>query len=192
MLIYKQIQEKSSVQEEYLDISVSSVIQETIQIHYGQIGKNSKYNTEIRKATCNICESSALQKQNMACFHQTQKRYRAISKEGLFDLLFHVDIEIYIQNSILLKTVNKYTYHCIFIVKVRCLRIYCSIDLHMNNQFNISRPIQFIINFNGSIHSQSDKARAPKIKKSSYNIEDVYYLYPKDHKIHLSRKFIQY
>ena len=146
MLIYKQIQEKSSVQEEYLDISVSSVIQETIQIHYGQIGKNSKFNTEIRKATCNICESSALQKQNMACFHQIQKRYRAISKEGLFDLLFHVDIEIYIQNS----------------------------------------------NFNGSIHSQSDKARAPKIKKSSYNIEDVYDLYPKDNKIHLSRKFIQY
>lgn len=56
----------------------------------------------------------------------------------------------------------------------------------MNNYLNISPPIQFIINFNGAINPQSDKARSPQNKKSSYNIEDLCDLYPKDNKIHLS------
>lgn len=42
MLSYRPILEKSSVQEESLDTSVSSVILEKIQILYGEIGKNSK------------------------------------------------------------------------------------------------------------------------------------------------------
>lgn len=62
----------------------------------------------------------------------------------------------------------------------------------MNNYFNIGACIQFIINFNGSIDSQGDKARASQDKKSSCNIEDLYDLYPEDNKIHLSYKFIQY
>lgn len=56
----------------------------------------------------------------------------------------------------------------------------------MNNYLNISPPIQFIINFNGAINPQSDKTRSPQNKKSSYNIEDLCDLYPKDNKIHLS------